>query len=45
MFNSTGMKSSVFKLDCSNWNVNKVTSYVGFNAAVTTKVIPPTWKN
>lgn len=31
-------------LDCSHWNVDKVTSYKGFNRSAP-KVIPPVWKN
>ena len=31
-------------LDCSHWNVDKVTSYDGFNDNAP-KVIPPAWKN
>ena len=45
MFDGTGKNSSLFYLDCSNWNVDKVTSYNDFNIGVTSKVIPPQWKN
>ena len=31
-------------IDCSHWNVDKVTSYNGFNKN-SPKVIPPVWKN
>ena len=31
-------------LDCSHWNVDKVTSHYGFNYNAP-KVIPPVWKN
>ena len=43
MFYLTGKNSLLFSLDCSNWNVEKVTSYSNFNYGVETKVTPPTW--
>jgi len=43
MFWNTGAKSSIFKLDCSDWNVDKVTVYGNFNGNVATKVTPPKW--
>ena len=47
--NVTGMRymfqyCSDLTLDCSHWNVDKVTSYDGFNDNAP-KVIPPVWKN
>ena len=45
MFSYTGEISSVFSIDCSSWNVNKVTSHSNFNLGVQTKVTPPTWKH
>ena len=37
--------STTWHLDCSKWNVNKVTSYGNFNYANTSNVIPPKWVN
>jgi len=45
MFYRTGEKSSFFKLDCSNWNVEKVTVHDDFNYGVSSKVIEPNWVN
>ncbi len=45
MLQNTGYSSPIFKLDCSNWSVDKVTSYEKFNNGVTSKVTPPTWKH
>ena len=47
--NVTSMQSMFYicsnlTLDCSHWNVNKVTSHTGFNNDAP-KVIPPVWKN
>ena len=44
MFNKAGY-SATWSLDCTSWNVNKVTSYSSFNAGVTSKVTAPTWVN
>jgi len=45
MFYLTGRNSLLFSLDCSTWNVEKVTSYSNFNYGVETKVTPPIWKH
>ncbi len=45
MFANTGLTDSDFKLDCSKWDVNKVTMYKEFNSNVESKVIAPIWKN
>jgi len=45
MFTRTGLSSPFFKLNCSNWNVSKVTNYNYFNAEVESKVTSPTWGN
>ena len=45
MFNETGYSSAAFKIDCSNWNVDKVTSHNAFNSRVESKVTPPNWVN
>ena len=44
MFTGAGYKAT-YSLDLSSWNVNKVTSYTGFNTAVTSKVTAPIWVN
>ena len=43
MFNGTGASSSSFRVDCSSWNVSKVTNYTNFYPAGDGKVTPPTW--
>ena len=45
MFHSTGRESTQFKVNCTSWNVEKVTNYTNFNYNVETKVIPPKWVN
>jgi len=45
MFWGTGYVSSKFEIDCTNWNVNKVTDYSKFNTSVTDKVKEPNWIN
>ena len=42
MFCCTG-KNANWYLDCSGWNVSKVTSHPYFNSDVGDKVIPPKW--
>ena len=42
--NSTFNYCSKLTLDCSHWNVDKVTKYNNFNRNAP-KVIPPVWKN
>ena len=44
MFYFTGAYNQKFKLDCSGWNVDNLTTYTGFNTGSTSKVIPPKWK-
>ena len=44
MFYFTGASNQKFKLDCSGWNVDKVTNCIDFNKSVTSKVTPPAWK-
>ncbi|MBE6150197.1 MAG: BspA family leucine-rich repeat surface protein [Firmicutes bacterium] len=44
MFSMVGYKASSFYLDCSDWNVSKVTSFERFNEGVTSKVIAPPFK-
>ena len=43
MFNGTGASSSLFRVDCSGWNVLKVTNNKNFYPAADGKVTPPTW--
>ena len=45
MFSLTGYLSSLFKFDCSKWNVDKVTDYEDFNHGVASKVTPTKWVN
>ena len=45
MFNSAGKNASGWSINCSSWNVNKVTSHSVFNYGVTSKVTAPTWVN
>ena len=42
MFCNTGLSASWY-LDCSRWNVSKVTSHPYFNSRVGDKVIEPHW--
>jgi len=42
MLQQTGFRAT-WNLDCSKWNVSKVTSYQSFNSYVEDKVIAPTW--
>ena len=44
MFQNAGY-SATWSLNCSGWNVNKVTSHTDFNYGVTSKVTAPTWVN
>jgi len=44
MFSSAGKKANWF-IDCSSWNVSKVTNYVSFNDGVMNKVKEPVWVN
>ena len=44
MFQEAG-PSATWSLNCSGWNVNKVTNYTNFNIGVESKVTPPTWVN
>ena len=43
MFENAG-KNAMWSLDCSNWNVDKVTYKIWFNKNVEAKVTAPTWK-
>jgi hypothetical protein len=45
MFYKTGYSSTKFTLNCSNWNVEKVTKRDAFNTYVASKVTPPKWVN
>ena len=45
MFLEAGYSNSSFRLDCSNWNVDKVTVHTDFNKNVTSKIIESQWKN
>jgi len=44
MFANAGYSSSLFKLDCSKWNVQKVSTYSDFNSGVESKIIIPVWQ-
>ncbi len=44
MFEYAGVNASWF-LNCTNWNVKKVTSHNKFNGSVESKVIAPNWVN
>lgn len=44
MFRQTGYYANWY-VNCSNWNVNKVTSYRSFNLEVASKAIEPRWVN
>ncbi len=44
MFEYAGANASWF-LNCTNWNVKKVTSHNKFNGSVESKVIAPNWVN
>ena len=44
MFYRTGY-AGTWTLDCSNWNVDKVTKYTSFNLGSESKVTPPIWVN
>jgi len=43
MFYYTGFRSSSFKLDCSNWNVDNVVNITDFKTS--SRVTPPKWVN
>ena len=43
MFVNVGSNDTDFLLDCSKWNVQKVTNNVKFNYGVSMKVIAPNW--
>lgn len=45
MFYRTGRFSKKFKIDCRNWDFNKVQEYDNFNTAVQSKVLAPAWLN
>ena len=45
MFVNVGRSSRPFTIDCSNWNVDKVTNYEYFNADTEENIIPPVWKH
>ena len=44
MFDYAGYNAT-WTLNCTSWNVNKVTSHTDFNYGVTSKVTAPTWVN
>ena len=43
MFYKSGY-SATYSIDCTKWNVSKVTNHDSFNGWVTTKVKAPIWK-
>ena len=45
MFEYAGSNASTWQINCSSWNVNKVTNYSSFNLGVESKVTAPTWVN